>query len=71
MRCFFLRDGHIAAVELLPQGLDDAEAVERSRQMFEERTRESRYEGFEVWDMARVVAQFLPPQVSESGRSQF
>jgi hypothetical protein len=64
-RGFFLRDGNIAAVELLPQGLNDAEAVEKSRQMFEERTQESRYEGFEVWDMARVL---LPIPAAENLR---
>jgi hypothetical protein len=60
MRCFFKRGGHIAAVELLP-GLNDAEAVEKSREMFETREREAGYEGFEVWDQARMVIQQPPP----------
>jgi hypothetical protein len=60
MRCFFKRGGHIAAVEVLP-GLNDAEAVEKSREMFEARKREAGYEGFEVWDRARMVIQHPPP----------
>jgi hypothetical protein len=36
MRCYFMKNGHIAAVEELP-GLSDEEAVEKSREMFETR----------------------------------
>lgn len=59
MRCFFLRRGHIAGVELLP-GLGDAEAVEKCRQMYEAKKDEANYEGFEVWDQARMVIQHSP-----------
>jgi hypothetical protein len=31
------------------------------RELFEERKRKAGYEGFEVWDMARVVIQQPPP----------
>ena len=55
-----MRAGHIAAVETLP-GLTDKEAVEKSREMFEDRKVEARYDGFEVWDMSRVIIQYPPP----------
>ena len=57
MRCYFMRDGHIAAVELLDVKSDE-EAVEKSRALFEER--KSKFEGFEVWDHARKIAHGPP-----------
>ena len=57
MRCYFVRDGHIAAVELLDVKSDE-EAVEKCRGLFEER--KSKYEGFEVWDRARKIADGPP-----------
>jgi hypothetical protein len=54
MRCYFMRGGHIAAVELLDAKSDD-EAVEQCRALFEER--KSQYEGFEVWDRTRKIAE--------------
>ena len=42
MRCYFMRDGHIAAVELLNVKSDE-EAVEKCRALFEER--KSKFEG--------------------------
>ena len=56
MRCYFMRDGHIAAVEVLdPPPSSDKEAVERSKELF--RQRADKFETFEVWDRARVVYQ--------------
>jgi hypothetical protein len=49
-----MRGGHIAAVELL-EVKSDREAVEKSKALFEER--KSKYEGFEVWDRARKIAE--------------
>lgn len=57
MRCYFMRDGHIASVEELP-GLSDEEAVARSQRLFEERKAEFHYDGFEVWLLARMIIQF-------------
>jgi hypothetical protein len=59
MRCFFMRAGHIEAVEEMA-GLSDAEAIEKARRMFEERKAARGYDGFEVWELARMVIQ-LPP----------
>ena len=52
MRCYFLSGGHIAAVEELT-GLSDEEAVAKARQLYAGRM--ASYEGFEVWDRARIV----------------
>jgi hypothetical protein len=52
-----MKRGHIAAVELLP-GLNDEEAAEKSRELFEARKNEAGYEGFEVWELARMVLQY-------------
>jgi hypothetical protein len=45
---FFMKHGHITAVELLP-GLNDEEAVKRSHELFAARKNEAGYGGFEVW----------------------
>ena len=56
MRCYFMRGGHIEAVEVLdPPPSSDKEAVERSMKLFRMRAHE--FETFEVWDRARRVYQ--------------
>jgi hypothetical protein len=60
MRCYFMRAGHIAGVEAIP-GLPDDEAIRRARELFEERRQSYAYDGFEVWDLARVVFQYPAP----------
>jgi hypothetical protein len=62
MRCYFMRDGHIVGVEALP-GLSDADAIARGRELFKERKAPT--DGFEIWDMARVVIQCPPPKTAE------
>jgi hypothetical protein len=57
MRCYFVRGGHVAAVELL-EVKSDEEAVEKCKALFEER--KSKFEGFEVWDRARKIAEGPP-----------
>jgi hypothetical protein len=52
MRCYFMRDGHIEAVEELP-GLSDEEAIAKAHALFSER--KHLFEGFEVWDRTRVL----------------
>jgi hypothetical protein len=64
MRCYFMRGGHIAAVEEIV-GLSDEGAVEKSREMFEARKEESQYDGFEVWERSRVIIQY-PPALTKS-----
>lgn len=61
MRCYLMRRGHIAAVEVL-DGASDRAIIEQARAIFEERKTD--YEGFEVWDCARFVYRSpeLPPR---------
>jgi hypothetical protein len=59
MRCYFMRDGHIAGVEELPD-LSDEEAVVKGRQLFEARKAQFSYDGFEVWKLAQVLIQYTP-----------
>jgi hypothetical protein len=54
MRRFFIRAGHIAGVEMLAD-LPDQDAIARAHLLFSER--KALFEGFEVWDRARVVLQ--------------
>jgi hypothetical protein len=58
MRCFFMRKGHIAAVETLA-GLSDEEAIKKSHELFAARAKE--FDGFEVWELTRMVIQHPPP----------
>jgi hypothetical protein len=55
VRCYLMRHGHIAGVEIMPEGISDADAVERAKQLFEEQGQQGRYDGFEIWHEARFV----------------
>jgi hypothetical protein len=55
MRCFFMKGGHIADVEVL-EGLSDQEAVEKSRELFAAR----RGTNSTVSRFGSVSALFLP-----------
>jgi hypothetical protein len=63
MRCYFMRNGHIAGVEELP-GLSDEEAVQKGRELFEARKVQSAFDGFEVWRLAEMLVQHPPPDLS-------
>ena len=54
MRCYFLKDGHIANVELL-QMADDQDLIAQSEKLYEARSKPRGAEGFEVWDGGRFV----------------
>jgi hypothetical protein len=58
MRCYFMRAGHIEAVEELP-GLSDEGAIAKAHALFSER--KQHFEGFEVWDRARVLIRHPEP----------
>jgi hypothetical protein len=62
MRCYFMRDGHIQEIELLT-GLSDQEAIAKAHTLFSERGR--RFDGFEVWDRARVIIRHPDPFAAE------
>jgi hypothetical protein len=61
MRCYFMRDGHIVAVEVLTVGISDAEAIETSKILFREREATGFCDGFEVWDNARHLYRYELP----------
>jgi hypothetical protein len=54
-----MRAGHIAAVEEM-LGHSDSGAIEKSLRLFEERKASLGYDGFEVWQLSRMVIQFPP-----------
>jgi hypothetical protein len=58
MRCYFLRDGHIAGIEILPRGLSDEDAIARAHILSSKRI--GPFDGFEVWDRARFVFRHPP-----------
>ena len=58
MQCYFMRDGHIEAIEELP-GLTDKEAIAKAHALFSER--KQHFEGFELWDRARVLIRHPAP----------
>jgi hypothetical protein len=60
MRCYFIRDGHIAAVKVFPEGTSDEVAVEEGRKLYDQIKDEHKYEGFEVWKEARHVYRWPP-----------
>ena len=59
MRCFFLRNGHVAEVEMLT-GLSDQEAIAKAQKLFF-LERPGQFEAFEVWDRIRVVFRHPDP----------
>jgi hypothetical protein len=60
MRCYFMRGGHIEAVEELT-GLSDEEAIAKAHALFSER--KHTFEGFEVWNRTRVLLRHPEPAV--------
>jgi hypothetical protein len=70
MRCYFMRQGHIAAVEFL-SATDDLGRIEEARQLFESNGQKFQADGFEVWDGAgsSIVIQKLPHSQTVEGPS--
>jgi hypothetical protein len=60
MPCYFLRDGHVAGVEMMPLGLSDKDAIARAQLLLSKR--KGLFDGFEVWDRAR----FVPPGLASA-----
>ncbi len=63
MRCYFMRDGHIEAVEELP-GLADEEAIEKAHALFSEL--QLSFDGFELWDRSRVLMRHPKPAAANN-----
>jgi hypothetical protein len=67
MRCYFLRTGRIAGVEILPLGLSDEDTIARAHTLSSKR--KGPFDGFEVWDRARFVFR-RPPSADTPGVDQ-
>ena len=59
MRCYFMRNGHIAAVEYLTTPDDDGRIAE-ARELFRSKGASRGADGFEVWDGLRFLYRFPP-----------
>jgi hypothetical protein len=57
--CYFLRDGCIAGVQMLPSGLPDEDKIARAHILFSKR--EGQFDGFENWDGGRVEFSYPDP----------
>ena len=68
MRCYFIRNGHVAGSRELPD-LSDQEAIEQSNLLFKERP--GAYDTFEVWEQARVVYLHTPPNSKGKAKSDW
>ena len=55
MRCYFLNDGHITAVEVLTASSDE-DAIKQAQVLFREFS--ERFSGFEVWDRTRFIHRY-------------
>ena len=66
MRCYFLRGGHIVAVEELT-GLSDEDAIAKAQVLFSES--EIPVGAFEVWDQTGVIIRHPPiaQEVAQAG----
>jgi hypothetical protein len=53
MRCYFLWDGHIAGIEMLPLALSDEDAIAKAHILSSKRI--GPFGGFEVWQRGRCV----------------
>ena len=67
MYCFFMRAGHIADLSTSMTGLSDQDAIAMAHLLFLERG--AGFDGFEVWDRARMVIRHPdpPPRSIEVG----
>jgi hypothetical protein len=59
MWCYFLHEGRIAGVEVLPPGLLDEDAIARALILASKRR--GPFDGFELWDGPRLVIRHPDP----------
>jgi hypothetical protein len=69
MPCYFLRDGHVAGVEMMPLGLSDEDAIARAHTLSSKR--KGRFDGFEVWDNARMIFSYADPDKKPEAGQQW
>jgi hypothetical protein len=68
MRCYFIKNGHVAGLRELPD-LSDQEAIDQSKLLFKEQP--GAYDTFEVWERARVVYLHTPPNSKAESKSDW
>jgi hypothetical protein len=59
MQCYFLRNGRLAGVEMLPPGFSDRDAIARA--LILSSKRKGLLDGLEVWDRGRAVFRHPDP----------
>jgi hypothetical protein len=64
MRCYFLCDGRVSGIEILPLGLSDEDAIVSAHILSSKRI--GPFDGFEVWDRSRFI--FRCPPYAEGKR---
>lgn len=64
MRCFLMKKGRIAAVEMLTPDTD-AKLIEQGHGHFARLSLDEQFDGFEVWDHARRVYTWPEPGAFE------
>jgi hypothetical protein len=69
MRCFFMKDGHITAVQLLNSDTDDG-LVEQATKAFYAKGGRGAADGFEVWDGPRFVSRFPPDLITPPTKAE-
>jgi hypothetical protein len=69
MRCFFLKGGHIIAVQLLNADTDDG-LVDQAKAAFYANGGRSAADGYEVWDGKRFIFRFPSDLPTPHARDQ-
>lgn len=67
MRCYLMRNGHIASVEFLIPAPDEA-LIEQGKAHFRRLAADTSVDGFEIWDGARKVHVY-PPDIDQAPTS--
>jgi hypothetical protein len=57
MRCYFMKEGHIVAVQLLEPD-DDEGHIRQAKELFDTKGKQLDAEGFEVWVGPRFLFRF-------------
>jgi hypothetical protein len=69
MRCFFMRNGRICAVEYLQEN-EDSKRIEEAHGLFAARRESLNAEGFELWDGTRFIYRFVMDDAVRNGRPE-
>lgn len=67
MRCFFMRDGHFAGVDILPDG-PHADVIRQAETLFKQRAETERFDGFEIWEGDHLIHRASGPPAAPRWR---